>query len=56
MIKTADEALSKKKYDECIESVSKAIITSPRSSRLRLVRAECHLSKGEMEEGARDLS
>ncbi|CAB4400910.1 uncharacterized protein OCT59_022938 [Rhizophagus irregularis] len=56
MIKTADEALANKKYEECIDSVSKAIITSPRSSRLRLVRAECHLSKGDMEEGARDLS
>ncbi|RIA95036.1 putative Co-chaperone [Glomus cerebriforme] len=56
MIKDAEEALTKRKYDECIEFISKAIITSPRSSRLRLMRAECHLSKGEMEEGARDLS
>jgi DnaJ homolog subfamily C member 3 len=55
-IKDAEDSHVKKKYDECIEFVSKAILTSPRSYRLRLIRAECHLAKGEMEEGVRDLS
>jgi len=56
LIKDAETALAKKKYDECIAFVSKAIIISQRSAQLRSMRAECHLEKGEIEEGVRDLS
>ncbi|CAI2180009.1 6102_t:CDS:2 [Funneliformis geosporum] len=56
LIRDAKNALAKKNYDECIDFVSKAIIISQRSGQLRLMRAECHLAKGEIEEGVRDLS
>ncbi|CAG8516193.1 9066_t:CDS:2 [Scutellospora calospora] len=55
-IKTADEAINSGNYDICIENILNVIKISPYSTRLRLTRADCHLAKGEVEEGVRDLS
>ncbi|KAF0388479.1 TPR-like protein [Gigaspora margarita] len=55
-ISTAEEAINSENYDACVENMFNAIKISPHSPRLRLTRAQCHLSKGEVEEGVRDLS
>ncbi|CAG8636137.1 6015_t:CDS:2, partial [Cetraspora pellucida] len=53
-ISTAEEAINSEKHDACIENIFKAIKISPHSPRLRLIRAQCHLAKGEVEEGPDD--
>ncbi|CAG8734165.1 32929_t:CDS:2, partial [Racocetra persica] len=55
-INTAEDAIKSESHDACIENIFKAIKISPHSPRLRLTRAQCHLAKGEVEEGVRDLS
>ncbi|KAG0165776.1 hypothetical protein DFQ28_001164 [Apophysomyces sp. BC1034] len=43
-------------FDACIESISNTIATAPQKARFRLTRAQCHLSKGEVEEAVGDLT
>ncbi|KAG9288347.1 hypothetical protein G9A89_021378 [Geosiphon pyriformis] len=55
-IKAADASLKSQHYDDCIKKLAIAIQISPHDSRLRLTKAQCHLQKGEVQEGARDLT
>ncbi|KAI8141624.1 hypothetical protein BJV82DRAFT_618496 [Fennellomyces sp. T-0311] len=55
-LQAAEKAYSKEKYDECIQHASDVITTAPQLTRLRLLRANCHIAKGEIEEAAGDLT
>ncbi|KAI9476246.1 MAG: hypothetical protein EXX96DRAFT_485437 [Benjaminiella poitrasii] len=44
------------KYDQCIQHLTSVIRISPQKPRWRLVRAQCHLGKGEVEEAANDYT
>ena len=62
-LKTAEAALAsakkaskKKNHDECIASATTVLETSPNSVEARELRAECHLSKGDIEDGVGDLT
>ncbi|CAG8592954.1 10642_t:CDS:2 [Paraglomus occultum] len=55
-ISSAETELAAKKYDDCITHATVAVKICPQSFQLRLIRANCHLAKHEIEDGIRDLS
>lgn len=52
----AEKAMQKGRNDECIQLVSDVVSTAPQLARSRLLRAQCHIAKGEIEEAAGDLT
>ncbi|RHZ53038.1 hypothetical protein Glove_452g4 [Diversispora epigaea] len=56
LVTEAENATEAKDYVKCIEKISEAIRISLKSPSLRSIRAKCHLEKGEIEEGVRDLT
>ncbi|OAD75322.1 hypothetical protein PHYBLDRAFT_11660, partial [Phycomyces blakesleeanus NRRL 1555(-)] len=52
----AEKALKNKEYEQCIDHASKAVSTAPHYLRLRRIRAECYIAKGDIEEAASDLT
>ncbi|KAI9006612.1 hypothetical protein CLU79DRAFT_779938 [Phycomyces nitens] len=52
----AEQALKKGEYEQCIDHVSKAVTTAPQYLRLRRIRAECYIARGDIEEAASDLT
>ncbi|KAI9490545.1 hypothetical protein BDB00DRAFT_837611 [Zychaea mexicana] len=55
-MQAAEKAWEKNQYDECIQHASNVITTAPQLTRLRILRANCHIGKGEIEEAAGDLT
>ncbi|KAI7847290.1 hypothetical protein BDC45DRAFT_452043 [Circinella umbellata] len=55
-LKAAENAYEKEKYDECIRYASDVITTAPQLTHLRILRSNCHIAKGEIEEAAGDLT
>ncbi|KAI8576171.1 hypothetical protein K450DRAFT_257968 [Umbelopsis ramanniana AG] len=52
----AKKAIDNKDYDECIRLLSAVVPTVPQSTSIRLLRAGCHIAKGEIEEAVGDLT
>ncbi|GAB5587712.1 hypothetical protein Unana1_02612 [Umbelopsis nana] len=52
----AKKAIDDKNYDECIRLLSAVVPTVPQSTSIRLLRAGCHIAKGEIEEAVGDLT
>ncbi|RUS16563.1 hypothetical protein BC937DRAFT_91071 [Endogone sp. FLAS-F59071] len=55
-IASAENKLKNGEHEECIQLLSSAINTVPQLPKLRLLRARCHIAKGEIEEAAGDFS
>ncbi|KAI9247441.1 hypothetical protein BDA99DRAFT_525928 [Phascolomyces articulosus] len=51
-----EKAYKNGNYDECIQYASNVISTAPQLVRLRILRANCHIAKGEIVEAAGDLT
>lgn len=52
----AKKAVDNKNYDECIRLLSAVVPIVPQSTNVRLLRAGCHIAKGEIEEAVGDLT
>lgn len=55
-LEKAQKAMEAGRIDECIELASSIVQTAPQLARLRLIRAQCHIAKGEIEEATGDLT
>jgi DnaJ family protein C protein 3 len=55
-LKMAKKAIEDKKYDDCIQLLSSIVPIVPQSTDIRLMRAGCHIAKGEIEEAVGDLT
>ncbi|KAI8996939.1 hypothetical protein BDB01DRAFT_840509 [Pilobolus umbonatus] len=55
-LKLAENSLANDKYEECIRHITEVIQVAPQKSQWRLLRAKCHIGKGEIEEASGDLS
>ncbi|KAG0041929.1 hypothetical protein BGZ83_001149 [Gryganskiella cystojenkinii] len=55
-LKRAEEAVAKDQTEECVHILGSAILVAPLYVPFRLQRAECHLSRGEVEEAVNDLA
>nr|CAG8484394.1 11888_t:CDS:2 [Entrophospora candida]CAG8485172.1 9931_t:CDS:2 [Entrophospora candida] len=52
----AEKLFKEKNYEGCINELSLALDISPKSYKSRLLRSECYLANGEVEQGVRDLT
>ncbi|KAJ2960589.1 hypothetical protein NQZ79_g4078 [Umbelopsis isabellina] len=52
----AKKAVDAKDYEQCVHLLSAVVSTAPQSTNVRLLRAGCHIAKGEIEEAVGDLT
>ncbi|CEP10711.1 hypothetical protein [Parasitella parasitica] len=50
------QAHQDKNYEQCIQHMTEVIRTAPQKPQWRIIRAKCHIGKGEIEEAANDYT
>lgn len=55
-LELAKKAIDAKDYEQCVQLLSSVVSTAPQSTNVRLLRAGCHIAKGEIEEAVGDLT
>lgn len=50
------QAQKDKNYDQCIQHMTEVIRIAPQKPQWRVIRAKCHIGKGEIEEAANDYT
>ncbi len=49
-------AFENKEYEQCIQHITEVIRVASQKPHWRIIRAKCHLGKGEIEEAANDYT